>query len=314
MHMECAGLEKVPRGKWYCPQHANQPKASKPRPSSAKSSGELDSSLAPSTSGKAATAGPSAPSKTGANSKFGAGGKGKGRAQGQEDAAQEEGGKKSSGKAGKKRQAEAEPADLPPKPTGKAGSKAQGTGGSKAGKAQPDNAPTAAPARMKAGSGDVASKGSAEGGGKQKSGRGKEDSKKQPRDAPVQKGRPSCPAVSRGQGGSRQVTGWGSAAICKLGGLRWVWGGGEDAKAFCLQECQVVMQLFSVFGQFQVKMWQSCVHVQQSSVNVWQCLVKMIRCQLVGLPLQCGSSCQRMTITCCRAVWHIELSCGSLCM
>ncbi|KAL3155881.1 hypothetical protein ABBQ32_012881 [Trebouxia sp. C0010 RCD-2024] len=188
MHMECAGLEKVPRGKWYCPQHANQPKASKPRPSSAKSSGELDSSVAPSTSGKAPTAGPGAPSKTGANSKSGAGGKGKGRAQGQEDAAQGEGGKKSGGKAGKKRQAEAEPADLPPKPTGKAGSKAQGTDGSKAGKAQPEDALTAAPARKKSGSGDGASKASAENGGKQKSGRGKEDSKKQPRDAPIQKG------------------------------------------------------------------------------------------------------------------------------
>lgn len=238
MHMECAGLEKVPRGKWYCPQHANQPKASKPRPSSAKSSGELDSSVAPSTSGKAPTAGPGAPSKTGANSKSGAGGKGKGRAQGQEDAAQGEGGKKSGGKAGKKRQAEAEPADLPPKPTGKAGSKAQGTDGSKAGKAQPEDALTAAPARKKSGSGDGASKASAENGGKQKSGRGKEDSKKQPRDAPIQKGSPSSQLLVVGGEAQGRWVGWGWAASCRQGGLRRVWGG-KDAKASCLQVVSV---------------------------------------------------------------------------
>ena len=43
MHMECAGLEKVPKGKWFCPHHASlQGKSSKPRPVSAKSSGSLD--------------------------------------------------------------------------------------------------------------------------------------------------------------------------------------------------------------------------------------------------------------------------------
>ena len=42
MHKECAGLDKVPRGKWFCPEHASlQPKA-RPRPASAMSSGSLD--------------------------------------------------------------------------------------------------------------------------------------------------------------------------------------------------------------------------------------------------------------------------------
>lgn len=43
MHTECAGLDKVPKGKWFCPEHASfQGKVSKPRPSSAKPSGSLD--------------------------------------------------------------------------------------------------------------------------------------------------------------------------------------------------------------------------------------------------------------------------------
>ena len=187
MHKDCAGLEKVPRGKWYCPEHASQAKASKPRPSSAKVSGDLDTSSAPSTSGKAPTVGPSAPSK-----KPGGGGKGKGKAQSEDDSGQGDGSKKGGGKAGKKRQAEGEPADLAPKATGKAESKAQTLGSSKAGKTQSNDAASAHPARKKAGSGDLAVKGSADNAGKKKNGKGKEDSKKQQRDAPLQKGTRCC--------------------------------------------------------------------------------------------------------------------------
>ena len=155
MHTECAGLEKVPRGKWYCPHHVGQAKASKPRPSSAKPSGDLDSSLAPSTSGKGPAAGTSAPSRAGLNSKTGAGGKGKAKVQGEEETVDKEGSKKSGGKAGKKRP-EAEPATLPPKISAKSAGKAQGAGGSKAAKAHSDDVPAAAPARKKSGSGDLA--------------------------------------------------------------------------------------------------------------------------------------------------------------
>ena len=187
MHTECAGLEKVPRGKWYCPQHASQPKASKPRPSSAKNSGDLEGSLTPSTSGKASTAGVAAPSKTGFTLKSGTGGKAKGKAQSEDESGQGNSSKKGAGKAGKKR-SDPEPADLPPKAAGKAGSNGPASGSNKTGKAQLDDAPTAAPARKKSGSGDLAVKGSTETGGKQKSGKGKEDSKKQHRDIPVPKG------------------------------------------------------------------------------------------------------------------------------
>ena len=188
MHKDCAGLEKVPRGKWYCPQHASQAKATKTRPSSAKISGDLDTSSAPSNSGKALTAGPSAPSK-----KPGGGGKSKGKAQSEEDSGQGNGSKKGGGKAGKKRQAETEPADLAPKATGKAESKAQMTGSSKAGKAHLDDAPSAPPGRKKTGSGNSAVKGSADNAGKNKSGKGKEDAKKQQRDTSLQKGMHLCP-------------------------------------------------------------------------------------------------------------------------
>lgn len=192
MHKDCAGLEKVPRGKWYCPQHASQAKASKPRLSSAKTSGDLETSLPPSTSGKAPTAGPSAPSKAGPSLKSGGGGKGKGKAQSKDDSGQGDGSKKGGGKAGKKRQAEAEPADLAPKATGKAGSRAQASG-SKAGKAQLNDAAAAPPARKKASSGDLAVKESADNVGKQKSGKGKEDAKKQQRHASLQRGMNLCP-------------------------------------------------------------------------------------------------------------------------
>lgn len=192
MHKDCAGLEKVPRGKWYCPRHASQAKASKPRPSSAKVSGDLDTNSAPSTSGRAPTAGPSAPSKAGASLKSGGGGKGKGKAQSEDDSGPGDGSKKGGGKGGKKRQAEAEPTDLAPKATGKAGSKAQATNSSKAGKAQLNDAASAPPARKKANSGDLAVKGSADNTGKQKSGKSKEDVKKQQRDAPVKKGMNQC--------------------------------------------------------------------------------------------------------------------------
>ena len=189
MHIECAGLEKVPRGKWYCPHHIGQAKASKPRPSSAKTSGDLDSSLPPSTSGKAPAGGTSAPSKAGPSSKSGAGGKGKGKLQGEDDTVDREGSKKSSGKAGKKRP-EAEPATLPPKTSGtsgKPGAKAQGAGSSKAGKAHLDDAPAAAPARKKSDSGDFAAAAkSSKDNGKSTKAKSKESSRPQGEDLPTQ--------------------------------------------------------------------------------------------------------------------------------
>ena len=166
MHMECAGLDKVPRGKWYCPEHAaNLGKSSKAKPSSAKSSGNLDSStLAPSNSGKTAEAGASAPSKAGSNSRAAAGGKagrahseddsadgqapkkggkaGKGKLLGEQDAAEGSVPKKGGGKAGKNRTA-AEQSDPMPKAPSKTTIKLKTGGSSKAGKARPDAASAA---------------------------------------------------------------------------------------------------------------------------------------------------------------------------
>lgn len=166
MHMECAGLDKVPRGKWYCPEHAaSLGKSSKAKPSSAKSSGNLDNTLAPSNAGKAAAAGASAPSKAGSNSKAAAGGKagrahseddssdgqapkkggkaGKGKVLGEEDAAEGRVPKKGGGKAGKNRTA-AEQTDALPKAPSKTTIKLKTGGSSKAGKARPDAASAAA--------------------------------------------------------------------------------------------------------------------------------------------------------------------------
>lgn len=184
MHTECAGLDKVPRGKWYCPEHAaSQGKTSKPRPSSAKSSGNLDSTPSvPSNSGKAAASGASAPSKAGSSSKPGARGKvskgrahseddsaggdlpkkggktSKGKAQDQEEAPEGSLPKKSAGKAGKKH-TEAEQTDPAPKASSKSGAKLQVGEGSKANRAHSESVPTAAepPARKKCGGRDFGS-------------------------------------------------------------------------------------------------------------------------------------------------------------
>ncbi|DBA80639.1 TPA: hypothetical protein ACH3X1_007887 [Trebouxia sp. C0004] len=167
MHMECAGLDKVPRGKWYCPEHAaSLGKSSKAKPSSAKSSGNLDSTaLAPSNSGKTDAAGASAPSKAGSNIKAAAGGKagrahseddsadgqapkkggkaGKGKVPGEDAAAEGSVPKKGGGKAGKDRTA-AEQTDPLPKAPSKTTIKLKTGGSSKAGKAHPDAALAAA--------------------------------------------------------------------------------------------------------------------------------------------------------------------------
>lgn len=164
-------MDKVPRGKWYCPEHAaNLGKSSKAKPSSAKSSGNLDSTaLAPSNSGKTASA--SAPSKAGSNPKAATGGKagrahseddsadgqgpkkggkaGKGKV-GEEDAAEGSVPKKGGGKAGKNRTA-AEQTDPLPQAPSKTTIKLKTGGSSKAGKACPDAASAAAVADTSAG-------------------------------------------------------------------------------------------------------------------------------------------------------------------
>ena len=211
MHMECAGLDKVPRGKWYCPEHAaNLGKSSKAKPSSAKSSGNLDSStLAPSNSGKTAEAGASAPSKAGSNSKAAAGGKagrahseddsadgqapkkggkaGKGKLLGEQDAAEGSVPKKGGGIAGKNRTA-AEQSDPMPKAPSKTTIKLKTGGSSKAGKARPDAASAAAAADTSAGKqtgGDIPASADRPANGnaaKAKSNKGKEPARKRSAD------------------------------------------------------------------------------------------------------------------------------------
>ncbi|DBA68705.1 TPA: hypothetical protein ACH3X2_013498 [Trebouxia sp. C0005] len=209
MHTECAGLDKVPRGKWYCPEHAaSLGKSSKAKPSSAKSSANLDSTaLAPSNSGKLAAAGASAPSKAGPDSKAAAGGKagrahseddsadgqapkkarkaGKGKVLGEEDTTEGSVPKKGGGKAGKNEVA-AEQTDPLPKAPSKTTIKLKTGGSSKASKARPDAASAAADASVgKPSGGDVpasADRPANGNGAKAKSNKGKETARKRSAD------------------------------------------------------------------------------------------------------------------------------------
>lgn len=100
MHMECAGLDRVPRGKWFCPEHAALAKPGKARPASAKSSPAEESSLEPNNSAQAPPAGGNAAAK--AASKNGAGGKtGKRKAEALDDEPEADAGKKGGGKSSK---------------------------------------------------------------------------------------------------------------------------------------------------------------------------------------------------------------------